>query len=87
MSVNLVADSFRIDLMKDVCVQLPWIVMRKITGMPKKDIPRASVLVREMGNFVGKPYDPALMRRAIEAQREMCSMIKEVFFPLFLLLI
>jgi hypothetical protein len=69
--------------MKHVCVKLPWIVMKNITGMPESDIPKASELVREMGNFVGKPYDPALMARAATAQRQMVGMIKQVNLKIF----
>eukprot|EP01125_Pyxidicula_operculata_P007802 TRINITY_DN2641_c0_g2_i2.p1 TRINITY_DN2641_c0_g2~~TRINITY_DN2641_c0_g2_i2.p1 ORF type:complete len:807 (+),score=100.63 TRINITY_DN2641_c0_g2_i2:2127-4547(+) len=66
-----------IDLMKDVCVQLPWIIMRHITGMPIEDVPRASDLIRDMGDFVGKPFDSTLMKKAAGAQRDMVFLIKK----------
>lgn len=50
--------------------------MQHITGMPKEDISRASLLIREMGDFVGKPYDEALVIKAAAAQRTMVSIIQ-----------
>lgn len=42
--------------------------MQQITSFPRKDIPRASELIRMMGDFVGKPFDPVLFSEARSAQ-------------------
>lgn len=42
--------------------------MQAITAMPKSDIERASQLIRMMGDFVGKPFDPILFTDARNAQ-------------------
>ena len=41
------------------------------SGMEEKDIPEAAQLVTAMGEYVGRPSNPQLLRGAVKAHRKM----------------
>jgi cytochrome P450 len=48
-----------------------------VTLVPLEDVPRAAVLIRVMGHFVGTPFNKELMEKAAEALLELREMINK----------
>jgi len=71
-----VGDVKQMDIMKEICVKLPWIVISHIGGVPEEDIPRTSILIRTMGHFVGRPFSKPLMEEAAKALVELREIIR-----------
>ena len=50
---------------------LPFSLILSLSGMEKREIPEAAKLVTIMGEYVGRPSNPKLLKEAVEAHGKM----------------
>lgn len=65
-----------LEVMEQVCHKLPWLVMQRIAGIPMRDVDRVGDLIRELGDFVGRPQTKESLERALRAHVALLGIMK-----------